>query len=277
MTIRLTARDPDLNIALSDASALFATDAEETLPLDVIIDSPPQPRGPVVFESGAVWRLHADANTLDIETFTNGQQAPYRVARIAADLSCGEIVLNPDNYERSVVAHPLEYPLDELLFVHLLSRGRGVELHGCGLVADGRGSLFVGQSGAGKSTTARLWQQRCDPLILSDDRIIVRKSNDEFWMYGTPWHGEAELAAAAGARLDHIFLLRQAPRNAIAELPPPIAVSRLFACAFPLFYDSSAIDFTLSLLGEIVQRVPVVELQFVPDISAVDLLRQSER
>ena len=54
--------------------------------------------------------------------------------------------------------YPLHYPLDELLMVHLLARGRGVEIHGSGIVdADGYGTLFAGQSGAGKTTMSRLW------------------------------------------------------------------------------------------------------------------------
>ena len=71
---------------------------------------------------------------------------------------------------------PLEYPLDELLIMHRLTQERAIELHGCGIVrADGTGNLFVGHSGAGKSTTTRLWTEREDVEILSDDRIIVRR------------------------------------------------------------------------------------------------------
>ena len=36
-------------------------------------------------------------------------------------------------------------------------------------------NLFVGHSGAGKSTTTRLWTAREDVEVLSDDRIIVRR------------------------------------------------------------------------------------------------------
>jgi hypothetical protein len=73
-------------------------------------------------------------------------------------------------------AAPLDYPVDELLIMHRLTREKAIELHGCGIVrADGTGNLFVGHSGAGKSTTTRLWMEREDVEILSDDRIIVRR------------------------------------------------------------------------------------------------------
>jgi hypothetical protein len=73
-------------------------------------------------------------------------------------------------------AEPLAYPLDELLIMHRLTQEKAIELHGSGIVrADGTGNLFVGHSGAGKSTTTRLWTEREDVEVLSDDRIIVRR------------------------------------------------------------------------------------------------------
>ena len=73
-------------------------------------------------------------------------------------------------------AAPMDYPLDELLIMHRLTQEKAIELHGCGMVrADGTGNLFVGHSGAGKSTTTRLWTAHEDVEVLSDDRIIVRR------------------------------------------------------------------------------------------------------
>jgi hypothetical protein len=74
------------------------------------------------------------------------------------------------------LADPLSYPLDELLIMHRLTQEKAIELHSCGIVRpDGTGNLFVGHSGAGKSTTTRLWTEREDVEVLSDDRIIVRR------------------------------------------------------------------------------------------------------
>src|SRR5207237_1133299 len=78
---------------------------------------------------------------------------------------------------------PLEYPLDELLITNWLSCGRGVEVHACGLVdRESGGHLFLGHSGAGKSTTTLLWKKLRDVRVLSDDRIILRKHATDIWM-----------------------------------------------------------------------------------------------
>ena len=168
---------------------------------------------------------------------------------------------------------PLAYPLDELLIASILGEGIGVELHGCGIVVDGRGYLFVGQSGAGKTTTARLWLEHDAPRILSDDRIIVRKSNEGFRIYGTPWHGEAEICDATDAPLDAIFLLRQSNVSEIRPIEPADAIAKLFACAFPPFHRRESISGTLGFLATISEQRVVHELAFRPDSSAVQLVR----
>ena len=98
--------------------------------------------------------------------------------------------------------------------IHRLSRGEGVEVHAVGISDEqGRGHLFLGHSGAGKSTTARLWIDRPGVRILSDDRIILRVREGRIWMYGTPWHGDAGIASPDCAPLDEIYLLEHGART----------------------------------------------------------------
>src|SRR6266516_6185768 len=112
-------------------------------------------------------------------------------------------------------AWPLEYPADELLITNYLAHhGLGVEVHGCGLVdSETGGHLFLGHSGAGKSTSTMLWKSLRNCQILSDDRIILRLRNCELWMHGTPWHGEAAFASPGDSRLKRIFILHHGERN----------------------------------------------------------------
>jgi hypothetical protein len=172
---------------------------------------------------------------------------------------------------------PFEYPLDELMMVNWLGRGRGVELHACGVVDhDGQGVIFCGQSGAGKSTTGRLWQAaggRRAPVVLSDDRIIVREEQGTLFMYGTPWHGEAALARAARVPCKGLLLLEQARQTRLVPLPGAAAVSRLFACSFVPFHDAAAVGFTLDFLAALVGQLPCLGLRFRRDGSFVPLVR----
>jgi hypothetical protein len=167
-------------------------------------------------------------------------------------------------------ACPLEYPADELLITNYLASGLGVEVHGCGLVdAQAGGQLFLGHSGAGKSTTTRVWETFRNPQILSDDRIILRLQDGELWMYGTPWHGEAAFAAQGKARLDRIFILQHGRQNKMRALPRAQAVGEIFARSFPPFHSATGLERTLEFISRALDVVQCYQFEFVPDQSAV--------
>ena len=227
-------------------------------------------RSQAVFHSGAVWKLTRDGDDFVFD-FSSPAIGPssYKQLR-TSDFISAEMILNSELLPRRAWA--LEYPADELLVTNYLARyGLGVEVHGCGLIDPERGGfLFLGHSGAGKSTTTRLWKLMRRPEILSDDRIILRIRAGELWMYGTPWHGEAAFASANKAKLSRIFILQHGLRNEMSALPPAQAVGELFARCFPPFHSAQGLQNTLEFLERVVKTVPCYEFQFVPDERAVE-------
>jgi hypothetical protein len=182
-------------------------------------------------------------------------------------------------------ADPLAYPLDELLIMHRLTQERAIELHGVGIVGpDGASNLFIGHSGAGKSTTARLWTSLHDVEILSDDRIIVREDlirrgadgvetpcgDMGMRMYGTPWHGEAHFALPQSAPLQRIFVLEHGQGNVLTRLTRSQVVGELFARSFVPFHRHEYVDSALSFLERVADTVPCYRYSFEPDERAVE-------
>jgi hypothetical protein len=189
---------------------------------------------------------------------------PYKTARFAPDFQRGRLEVHdgvPNYGPAAGPLNPFEYPLDELICTHWLARGNGIELHACGIVDEhGVGRVFVGHSGAGKTTLSGLWRGPC--TVLSDDRIIVRLAEGRVWMYGTPWHGEALLSAQGRAPLAGIFFLEKAAQLEVRPVPAATAVARLYACSFVPQYDPLAVAGSLDLLGTLVRQVPCRELRF---------------
>jgi len=228
-----------------------------------------------VFDSGSLWRLFADGADYRIEfrsSFSGDE--PYKIAQVAkaGDGLTVDLQTRVTEYANT---YALQFPLDELLVNAVLTRQGGMELHSCGVVdRNGDGYLFAGNSGGGKTTTARLWQREAKE-ILSDDRIILRRENGQWWMYGTPWHGEAEICSASRAPLRRIFLLDKATRNELRPLSQAAAIARLFSCTFPPFYDADGMSAVVGTLAEIVRDVPVAAFAFVNDRSAVDFVRDA--
>lgn len=235
-------------------------------------------RSEKVFDSGALWQLHREDDRL-VFRFTSPVfgGVPYKTARVTSDFAAGEIWLHRPYFQGRGPVYPLEYPLDELLIINVLGQGKGVELHGCGVVdRSGAGYLFAGQSGAGKTTMARLWKDegRGAKTILSDDRVVLRAMGDRIWMYGTPWHGDEPLASPARVPLSHVFFLRHAPRHACAPVNGAPAVARMLACSFLPFHSAPAVEFTLALLEAVGRGVPCHELDFAPHPSVLDFIRR---
>src|SRR5580704_817830 len=165
--------------------------------------------GELVFDSRGLWKLFHNSEGFCFRLTTNFiGTLPYKQALVAPDFKSGRIEMSREYFAADEPVNPLEYPLDELLWIHRLSLGEGVEVHGCGVIApDGRGLLLTGHSGAGKSTSSRLWSRHDGARVLSDDRIILRRERGRIWMYGTPWHGDAGIAEADRAPLDGIYVL----------------------------------------------------------------------
>lgn len=270
----------NMSIALDkDHHPFVVTNANSAacdMELDVCFaDALEMPASAPAFSSGGLWsafagptgtKFYFSSPTLGI--------SPYKAAWFDHSFQRGHIVIRRDCFADGQPIFPLEYPIDELAMMHRLALGEGVELHALGLAdQDGAGYLFLGHSGAGKSTTARLWMSEPGVKLLSDDRIILRKKDGQFFMHGTPWHGDAGVSSPGCAPLSAIFLLEQAPQNEFLPLPGAKASAELFARCFVPHYLSDGIQFTLNFFDELTRSIPCSVFRFAPTESAVEAIR----
>ncbi|MFC2053429.1 hypothetical protein ACFLV7_03905 [Chloroflexota bacterium] len=227
-----------------------------------------------VFDSGGTWRLYEKRNQWGIGIYSPifGPE-PYQVGIFESDFSEGVIYLSNSDLNKPYTPFPFAYPISELVMINLLSQGYGLMLHACAVKDGERGLLFAGTSGAGKSTTARLWSEREGVTILSDDRVIIRKQGEQFMIYGTPWHGEARFLSSQSALLSQIYLIDHSDKNQFLSLKPKDAYTRLLVRSFPTYWNSSGMEFTLDFIKQIVNAIPCFEYGFVPDEGAVDFIR----
>jgi hypothetical protein len=227
-----------------------------------------------LFHSGGLWSLFAEPSGYRFSFLSPLLgMTPYKEAWLDSEFRSGRVLLSRRFFDTERPVYPLEYPLDELLMIHRLSRGEGVEVHAVGISDEnGRGHLFLGHSGAGKSTTARLWLDRPGVRILSDDRIILRARDGQIWMYGTPWHGDAGIASPDSAPLTGIYLLEHGTSNEQFPLSPGRAAAELFTRTFVTHHSGEGIRFTLEFLDRVTRAVPCSIFKFVPDESAVEAI-----
>ncbi len=229
----------------------------------------------LIFDSEGTWKLYKKHNKF-IYTVTTPVVGPlpYRYAVFNEKYTEGEIFVDiPDLDLNAVekVPNPLEFPLSEVLIINYLADKRGVLVHSCGVDDNSNGYLFAGNSTHGKSTIAGIWEKRA--RILNDDRIIIRKDNGKFKIYGTPWHGAFPGIAPLAIPLKKVFFLRQSKENQLVRKNGVLAASMLFARSFPPFWDKDGMDFTLEFLGQVVSSTPCYEFGFFPNEKIIDDVR----
>jgi hypothetical protein len=258
---------------IPEAYLPFESQGKADLSIRFLRGEPEIRDGQKLFESLDIWSLYSSNGTRIIKIY---EEMPglERILVFPSELNSADLYFP---FSTDIAVDPFSGPTMELLMINYLAQGRGVILHGCGIEKDGEGILFIGESGAGKSTMANLWNTDGGIEILSDDRIIMRKSGGDFRMYGTPWHGEAQFVSPRGVNLKKMFFLRHAEQNEIHSLNGVESVQQLLKCSFPPFWDSRGMEFIMDLFTELAATVPCYQLGFKPDRSAIDFILMNDR
>jgi hypothetical protein len=199
------------------------------------------------------------------------RRPPRQILVFDRRFTSGDLYLSIDTYSEQPTL-VLRLFISELLTA-MLPFHRGMMIHACGLSDSGRGLVFAGSSGAGKSTMAGLWQRHAGANVLNDDRLILRKNGGRWWAYSVPGVGRPQRAPSQGVAVAAMFLLSHGHENAAERKGMSNAASSLLPHVTLPTYDTLAIGRVLELLEELLKEVPLFELGFVPDETAVDYVR----
>lgn len=138
----------------------------------------------------------------------------------------------------------------------------------------GRGLMFLGPSGIGKTTQAELWNQYRDALIINGDAVFVQETPDAFLGWGTPWHGSSPYCENTSVPVAAMVVLKQAPKNSIRELTGFEKVTEVSNSVFYPQWVEGGMELCLETLDHLLTKIPVYELSCRPDEGAVELVEQ---
>jgi len=166
------------------------------------------------------------------------------------------------------------YSIDAVLrIVHtlVLARQGGFLLHSASAIRNGKAFLFAGVSGAGKTTISRLTPP--DATLLTDEISYVRKVDDRYVAFGTPFTGElAKLGENTSAPVAALYLLAKGPENRIEPVAVADAGRELLANMLFFAEDSELVRCAFQSACDFVDRVPVHRLTFVPDARVWEMI-----
>lgn len=174
---------------------------------------------------------------------------------------------------------PCDYPNDylETLAVYRELSTRLISydtllFHGSVVAVDGAAYLFTAKSGVGKSTHVSLWRKLLGERasMVNDDKPLIRMTDGQPVVYGTPWDGKHHLSSNVEAPLKAICLLERDTENHIERISPSEACAFLLQQSF-LPSDRVLLLSSLALLNRLAGSVALYRLGCNMDLSAAEL------
>ncbi len=164
---------------------------------------------------------------------------------------------------------PFFHPIGILILQYITHLNKGIIMHASAINYNNCGFLFSAVSGTGKSTMAKLWQQK-GATIINDDRIVINPSNEGYQLYNTPM--PYYIDENKKVKLKKLFIIRQSPENYIKPLKTTNGILSILSNCIQYQFDENQITERLDYIADIVEQHGVFELGFKPDTDIVDLI-----
>lgn len=201
------------------------------------------------------------------------QETPSLVVQTDAVFSTFHYRFHRDSAEIHPV-DPYRSAAESLLLQHSFINHHGLIIHAGGGSIHGKGIVFAGTSGAGKSTLSELLDSSPNNRLYSDERLVVRSVDEQWNVWGTPWQGTGSIARNETSPLAALFFLRQAEETKITDLSPSAGLHRLLQVVSIPWYSAEWTNKGLAVCESLIQDIPMFELAFRPDQTAVDAVEE---
>lgn len=166
------------------------------------------------------------------------------------------------------------YFTNQIFYTHAVQR-RMIQIHSSMIDYQGKGLLFLGPSGIGKTTMAELWNKYRNALIINGDMNFVQETEECFLGWGTPWHGSSPYCENANVPVCALIVLKQAQENSIRRLEGFEKVQLVSnSIIYPTWLENG-MELCLETLDHLLSSLPVYELSCRPDEDAVRLTEKT--
>ena len=141
-------------------------------------------------------------------------------------------------------------------------------IHAAVVSCGGKGYLFLGPSGTGKSTHAQLWLKHFEGTeLVNDDNPVVRDG----MVYGSPWSGKTACYRNVSVPIGGIVRLSQAPYNKIRRLSGIEAYVDLAESVGGKVWDSRIAEGLHQTENKLASTIPMWHQECLPDEAAARL------
>lgn len=245
------------------------------LAITVVEELPNLSHGRLHFDAcHGLWRLYEADTGLLLESLDTKTHQPCARALITNDFSRVDVwtLVEETASVPSWVPMKILNPIAEVCLLTRLARAGGLLLHSAGILSLTGGYIFTGASGAGKSTLSGFFDTS-GASVLSDERMVIRKSEEAFVIHGTPWVGSGAFAKNESGLLTELFCIGHGTQHRIERLPPSAVLARILPQCFLPHWDRTAMESTLAFLNDLIDHIPCRQLAFTKHPDVVDYIQ----
>lgn len=213
----------------------------------------------------------------DTEVFSYATDTISPISKLVYKKSdkCAWIYINKEEYNYDTMVSLVESTPFLMLNMLVQLENKGFLIHTSAFDMKGKGMLFSGESGAGKTTLTSLISKYSDYKILTDETAVVRLCDDKIMIYGTPWKGSgAQFYSSSGCMLKGINFIYHGLENKLETIEKEEAIRLLIKQSFPYFWDKSSMAKLFSVINSIIYKIEMRKLFFLPDNTVVDYINR---
>lgn len=160
-----------------------------------------------------------------------------------------------------------------VFYTHIV-RQQILWIHSATIETNGKGVLFLGPSGIGKTTQAELWEKYRGASIINGDVGFVQRTKEGYLAWGTPWHGSSPYCINTSVPLKALVVLKQSRVNQLRELHGFEKVMEVSGSIMYPNWMPDGRELCADTLNHLLRDLPVYRLDNRADLQAVELLER---
>lgn len=234
----------------------------------------PAERGATIgqFDSGGadfgVYRLKDGS----YQFLINPPGRPYcGLLQTSPTLSEGIAALRGDESTRAYAANNCMM----ILYAFAAADKRTMMFHASVIGHNGKGFLFLGKSGTGKSTHSQQWLRYIDgsELINDDNPVVTVSSEGKAIVWGSPWSGKTPCYRNVEAPVGAFVRIRQEKENHITRNDTIQAFASLLPSVSTMKWDDRVYNSICDSIALLISSIPCYTLGCRPDKEAAEVCR----
>ena len=159
-----------------------------------------------------------------------------------------------------------------IAFEKILMEEQAMILHASCVDTPYGGLLFVGHSGAGKSTQAELWCQHGNGKLLNGDRPILKAGTEGFFAYGSPYAGSSGCHVNERCKIRAMFFVKQAETCQLRPLKGVEKFRKVFGNLTVNLWDPTFVAMAGNFAQKLAEEIPMYEFSCTKEQEAVETL-----